>query len=440
MQEKLLTEKEKDQVNLLASAFKNFTSATHTLKNSYQILQHRIKELTEELRETNKTLTRKIIELKKLKMYLKNTLDSMMNGLVVIDLEGRITIFNKAAEDITGYRAKDVLGKNYREVFEKENPELTCILQKSFEKEYSVIGEKSFVFKGKKVFIEIFVNLLLNQERKKEGFVVVFRDVSMLRHLQEEMRRKEKLAALGQMAATIAHEIRNPLSGIEGFAFLLRENIKVDETKRVWIENIIKGARDLNVLVTELLDFSRPLKIRFQRIIMEEIIEDALSFIKRKIQSEGNKICVKKEFFSNNVETMGDPHLLKRVFLNIAINALEAMGSKGELTVRLRKKTFPSRNYHQMIIESSDGEYTVAGLSGEAVVEFIDTGCGIESENLEKIFLPFYTTKPRGAGLGLAVVQQIIQEHRGNIRVESQKGKGSTFILTLPLITCQGEK
>jgi len=431
MSEKTFLSSKKGEMDLLACAFQNFSQATETLRKSYRALQQKIAELNSELSEVNKTLSKKVAELHKVRTYLNNILDSMMDGLIAVDLEGKITIFNKAAERVTGYRAKEVLGQPYGVVFGKENEDFVSILRKTLQKKRPLVGERPFFSRNKSIFLEVIINPVGDPEDKMEGALVVFRDISVLRYLKDEIRRKEKLAILGEMAASIAHEIRNPLSGIEGFALLLKESLREDEEKKSWIDNIVKGARSLNNLVTSLLNFSRPINLNFQSVVVDRLIESVLSFIQQKIQKEKLNIQIITEFPSQPVEMVADPDLLKQVFLNLAINAVEAMSEGGKLTVCLKKKDHPE--IHQFIREM-EGDYTFTTSCGEVCVKFSDTGCGISPEEEKKIFRPFYTTKSKGYGLGLAIVQQIIQSHGGRIRVKSKPGEGTTFILNLPLI------
>lgn len=426
----------KQEMDLLVYAFKDFTQATETLRKSYRALQQKIAELTSELTETNETLSRKVSELNKVRTYLNNTLDSMMNGLIGLDSEGKITIFNKAAEQITGFNSQEVLGKSYENIFGEKNGNLVSIIKKAFRRGRSVVGERPFFSKKRKIFLEVIINPLVNPQTEKnrtEGFVVAFRDISMLKHLQEEIRHKERLALLGEMAASIAHEIRNPVSGIEGFALLLKKNLKEDDRRKQWINSIVKGARSLNNLVTNLLNFSRPLKVSFQPVALDELVEYSISFLQQKIREENLNLQLIKKFPSQSIRTLADPNLLRQVFLNLATNAVEAMPGGGRLIVRIRKKNYPGSEIHQFIREM-EGDYTLNTSSGEVLIEFSDTGCGISPEEKEKILQPFYTTKSEGYGLGLAIVQQIIQKHRGKIEIVSKKGKGATFVVKLPLI------
>jgi len=434
MLEKTLKRGREKELDLLTCAFKNFTQATETLKDSYKKLQQKISELNGELSKTNRTLSRKVAELNRVQTYLNNILDSMMDGLFAVDVEGKITIFNRAAEKITGYKAKDVLNRPYEVVFGRENKDFVYILKKTFRKKKPLAEERHFFSQDKDLFLEIIINPVNSSQGKTEGIVVVFRDVSALRYLKEEIRRKEKMAMLGEMAASIAHEVRNPLSGIEGFALLLKESLSEDKEKSVWIDHIIKGARSLNNLVTSLLNFSRPLKPDFQTVIVDKLIEYTICIIQKKIEKEKLRISVIKDFPLQPVEMVADPDLLKQVFLNLALNAIEAMPGGGKLTIKVSKRKYLQYESRQFLREI-DGDYIISTSCEEVLIEFSDTGCGIPLKERKKIFRPFYTTKSKGYGLGLSVVQQIVQSHGGKVKLESKPGEGTTFVLSFPLIT-----
>jgi len=426
---------DKKEMNLLVYAFQNFAQATETLSKSYKALQQKITQLNTELSEANKALSRKVAELNRVRTYLKNILDSMMDGLIVLDLDGKITIFNHSAERITGYKAEDVLGRHYEAIFGKENEEFVSLLKESLDKRTAIIGEKNFFSSEKRIFLEVTANPVKDNDGKTEGVVVVFRDVSLIRYLKDEIQRKKKLAILGEMAASVAHEIRNPLSGIEGFALLLRDNLKEDREKKKWVEHIIKGARSLNNLVNNLLSFSHPLKPDFQFIMIDQIIESTLTLIQQKIQKEKIAVSMVKKFSSHPVKIVGDPDLLRQAFLNLMLNAVEAMPGGGKLSILVKVDSLAQATCQS---ENKKHRGITCNIDRDVIVEISDTGHGIAPENISRIFHPFFTTKSKGCGLGLAIVQQIVESHGGKIRVRSKPGEGTTFILHLPLANNPG--
>jgi len=425
-------QKEKN-IDLLSIAFRSFNQATQTLRESYQVLQQKISDLNNELNNTNKKLSKKVSELNEVRSYLNNILDSIMDGLLAVDLEGRITIFNKSAERITGYRAKNILGKLYQGIFERENKEFISILNKTFQEKKPLMGERPFFNGEKNIILNIITNPVVTPDNKIEGVLVVFRDISLLRYLKDEISRKERLAALGEMAARVAHEIRNPLSGIEGFALLLKDTFEKNDERKKWVESIVEGTRGLNKLVSDLLNFSRPLRVNFKPVDITEIIQSVIPFVKQKIEKEKLNIEIKKNF-SEKIIALIDPEYMRQAFLNLMLNSVEAMPEGGELIISIEKKKYYRSDTHQFLRENGE-DYIFATSSNQICIKFQDTGCGISEENLNKIFNPFYTTKHRGCGLGLAIVQQIIRAHGGKIEVKSKVEEGSCFTISIPLMS-----
>lgn len=426
----------KDPVELLTVAFHNFNRATQSLRQNYQALKKEAESLNKKLAETNEELTRKVRELGSIRNYLNNILDSMTNGLIAIDHGGKITIFNRAAETITTYRAKQVVGLSYEKVFGQKNRSLTSLIKKSLREGISLMEEGVFYRREESIPLEIITNSVRDEKKRMEGVLMVFQDLSTIRRLQKEIEEKKRLALLGEMAANVAHEIRNPLSGIEGFALLLKRTFSGDKKRQEWTDNIIKGARNLNSLVSRLLDFARPLRLNLQVVELKEIIENALFFLSQRIREEKVDIEIKTEFLSHPIKVRGDPNLLKQAFLNLMLNAVQALSEKGKLIIRTNRVFSLSQG--KEFVGETRANYSSSRSQREAEVIFSDTGCGILLEDREKIFHPFYTTKAKGCGLGLAITQRIIRSHGGNIRVESKKGKGSIFTVCLPLDGTEG--
>jgi len=416
---KLIILEKKDPVDLLTRAFHDFNQATQSLRQSYQALKKEAESLNKKLAETNEELTRKVRELGSIRNYLNNILDSMASGLIAIDQGGKITIINQAAEAITTYRANEVLGFSYEKVFGQKNLSFTSLIKKTLQGGTSLMEEGVFYGREENIPLEIVTNPIRDEKKRMEGVLAVFQDLSAIRRLQKEIEEKNRLALLGEMAANVAHEIRNPLSGIEGFALLLKRTFPEDKKKQEWTDNIIEGTRNLNRLVTRLLDFARPLRLNLQVVELKEIIENVLSFLSQRIREEKANVEIKTEFLPHPIKVRGDSDLLKQAFLNLMLNAVQALSGRGKLIIRTSLVCCP--------------HYSLSGSQREAEVIFSDSGCGISAEDRKKIFHPFYTTKAKGCGLGLAITQRIIRSHRGNIRMESKKGKGSTFTVRLPL-------
>jgi two-component system sensor histidine kinase FlrB len=232
-----------------------------------------------------------------------------------------------------------------------------------------------------------------------------------MKRLEEQAERNTRLAAMGEMAARIAHEIRNPLGSIELFASILQREI-ADENQKRLVNHISSGVKNLNHVISNLLTFTRQPKPVFKEIDLHKFLDDLLQF--GEFLMDKNNIGLEREYYPSHLSALGDEELLKQVFLNIIRNAVQAMPDGGVLKV---KTGMGKKGRNAQYIE----------------IKILDTGAGIEKDNLDKIFNPFFTTRDKGTGLGLAIVHTIIESHKGIIEVESEVGKGTAFTILLPV-------
>jgi two-component system sensor histidine kinase AtoS len=240
------------------------------------------------------------------------------------------------------------------------------------------------------------------------GAVVVFKDLTEKRQLQEQIRRADRLATLGEMMAGIAHEIRNPLTAIKGFVQYLQE-VDSEEQRQEYMPVIVKEVDRVNRVINELLYFARPNPTQYQVVDISELIAKTLVLVKNKTTT--HKVEFDIELGEGAYQVEADAEQICQVLLNLMINAIQAIPDKGRVIVRI---------WHE---------------NGERIyIEVKDNGSGIKEEELEKIFDPFFTTKPAGTGLGLAVVQRIINAHHGKIQITSDYGKGTIVLIELPVL------
>jgi len=436
--DKNLTIEKSEEVDLLTDAFNTFTQATRKLRESYQNLKGQVAILNKELSRTNEKLTQKIEELNRTQKYLNNILDSMVEGVIAIDDNERISILNHSAEILTNCQQEKSLGMPLSEVLGKKNKPFIFILRKTLKEGKSFIGQKEFYLdKGEIISLEVTTSLIKDEkEGGLEGALMVFRDISPLRKLEEKIEHQNRLAILGEMAASVAHEIRNPLSGIEGFALLLKNSLK-NEKEREWVNHIVKGTRNLNNIVSNLLNFAHPLRPNFQKVEVKRVIEAVFPFISEKIRERKLHINLHRHFPSEPIKINADPDLLKQCFLNLMLNAVQSISKKGEVSITIEKRSLPHRTPYKLLREWK-GDYFISNSCGDVYIKISDTGCGIPPEDKKKVFSPFYTTKPEGTGLGLAITQKIIESHGGNIEVESAINKGTIFMIRLPLNHLRG--
>jgi len=348
----------------------------------------------------------------------ENILTSLEDGIIVIDGAERVSFFNQAAEILTELSASQALRESYSRLFTK-NPWFLEMVKKSQPPEQtSARGEGDLVTQsGRLVPVSLTVSPLQDRYGRWSGTILLLRDLTYRRELEEDLKRSDRLAMLGTLAAGLAHEIKNPLGGIKGAAQLLRREVGHSSSLLGYTDIIIREVDRVNLLIDQLLDLSRPPKLNLIPLNIHELIDDVLLLERPSIQEQD--IAVRKRFDPSLPPIRGDRGQLIQVFLNVIKNALQAMSGKGCLTITTRMET----DFHIREQGRERGKFIS--------VDIEDTGPGIKDEHLPHIFSPFFTTKNTGTGLGLAVCYRIIKEHGGLIRVESREGKGAIFKVSL---------
>jgi len=256
---------------------------------------------------------------------------------------------------------------------------------------------------------------LLGRDDRLSGFIGIFQDLTKIKEMEEEVKGKEKMAAIGELSAWMAHEIRNPLASLSGSMQVLRENIKPTEENIHLIEIALRETDRLNLIVQDFLNYARPKPLSLELCDITALIDDTVSLLKNSKEfHEGIKI---NKLVDGRIEAFVDPNQMKQVFWNLSINAIQAMPMGGELIIDTRLKT---------------EEIPPEGISELIEIVFRDTGVGINKADLDYIFFPFFSTKEGGSGLGLAIAYRIVEDHKGKIKVESEVGRGTTFRIYLP--------
>ncbi len=403
-----------EEILNLIEAFKYFDKTTTALNQAYRKLELKIDDLRTELEEKNRLLTGSVAEANRTKTFLALILENMSSGVIVIDHKGTITVFNKMAEEITGYESQEVINRHYEEIFGKDENHKSSLLNTLNTEEVVYKKEKNITTKSGEVKPLLFsTSVILDDKENILGAVEIFEDLTEIKQLQEEVNRHKTLVELGEMAASIAHEIRNPLGGIGGFATLLERDLEGEPEKQKLAQRIIKGINELHKFTSDVLMYTRKMEPNISRVNVKRVIQDTLSLIKIEAGEKG--VEVKYDHPKEDIEIEIDVDLLKRMLLNLFKNAISAMPDGGRLSVTLSWQMM--RNKFEILIA--------------------DTGVGIDSENLEKIFNPFFTTYSQGTGLGLAMVRRMIEVHNGNISVKSEEGKGTEFLISLPILQKQ---
>jgi len=307
-------------------------------------------------------------------------------------------LLGRTSAEMTGKLSSGVLPPSCLDMMRKLGPDQPII-----EKEFDCV-----IREGRTVPLEVIAAVLRDDEGGVIGRIAIFRDLSELQHLRMEVERSQRLAAVGSLAAGVAHEIRNPLSSIKGFATYFRQRYAgVPDDARV-ADIMIQEVDRLNRVITELLEFSRPMALKRQETDPAGFVRQVLGTIEGQAREKG--VAVQSDLPPGLPEVSIDPDRMTQVFLNLFLNALAAMNRGGVLSVTLARQ---------------DEKKLIASVA--------DTGEGIRREDLGRVFDPYFTTKPSGTGLGLAIVHRIVEAHGGEIRLESEPGKGTTFTVILPI-------
>jgi len=344
--------------------------------------------------------------LHRIKAFSDHLVETMPIGMVALDSDGRVRAMNRAAEKMLGKEKGFAVGRVAQEVLPTE---LLDVATEASERMTTVETELSISRAYKEsLSLEVIAAPLSPEDRPYFfGLVVLFRDLTEMRKLKEEVARSQRLASIGQLAAGVAHEIRNPLSSIKGFATYCRERYKDVPQDKQTAEIMVQEVDRLNRVISQLLEFARPPQIQKRKSDVVEIVKDSARMVEQ--DAERKSVQIRLDLPEKGVVTEVDADRIKQVFLNFYLNALEAMDEGGTLSVSVNANTG----------------------SGTAKIEISDTGRGIAEEDLPHIFDPYFTTKPSGTGLGLAIAHKIIESHGGEILVESKEGLGTTFVIKL---------
>ena len=348
----------------------------------------------------------------------QNILASLEDAVVIIDPDGRISFLNQAAEVLTEISAVQIQQQPYRQAF-KINPWILGMVEKSQPPgDSSTRAEGDFITRrGRLVPVTLAVSPLQDRYGKDWGSILLIRNITHQKEMEEQLNRSDRLALLGTLAAGLAHEIKNPLGGIKGASQLIRHDLTGQPSLLEYTDIIIREVDRINLLMEQLLDLSRPRKLHLNSLNIHELLDHVL-FLEKQSLNNG-KIVLKKNFDPSLPSVRGDRDQLIQVFLNLIKNAREAINPSGTITVTTRMETA----FH-IKGPGSDGGKLIR-------VDIEDDGPGIKQEHLPHIFSPFFTTKTNGTGLGLAQCHRIIKEHGGLIQVETSEGRGSLFRVSL---------
>src|SRR5579864_5087289 len=360
--------------------------------------------LTAKLRQVGVQLKDTSGALENLQALHENIIHSIGSGLITTGLDGRIMLVNAAAQKLLERSAADLIGTPVDRLFLDPLPGLDSQSLDSQRAHAEVRFDSPAKFR--KTF-RVRVAALTVPDRAELGFVYAFDDLTEIRRLEREVRMQDRLAAVGRLAAAIAHEIRNPLTSIAGSVSMLSGVPEMNEEHRHLLGIVTRESQRLNSIITDFLAYSRPKQYHFDRVDLVQLVEDTLTLMEHRMTAEKTGIVIQRRFPGRPAWAIADGDKIKQVFWNFCENAVRAMPGGGTLTVSLD------------------------ALGDDWQVGFTDTGAGMTPQQIEKIFEPFQSNFEGGTGLGLAIVYQIVQAHEGKVWARSKPGQGTTFVLRL---------
>jgi len=374
---------------LLKQAFASFDEAAGTLERSYQLLNRRVQELNVELDLSNQALRESLASNEEIKSHLHAILESLTTGVLVTDLDSQITTVNRTAEAMLEMDRRALTGQSLSELL----------------RDWGYAGSSTGEVARKSRRLAVSLTDLRGEAGRPIGRVAQFQDITELKRLEEQVQRQQRLAAMGEMAARLAHEIRSPLGSIELFGSLLRHELADDPARRQLAEHICTAVRATDHLIDNTLSFVSPRRPRWAPVKLGEMVQEAVLLATPMINGHGVRV---QTVMDDDMTIWGDAGMLRQVVLNLVLNAVQAMPDGGDLCINC------------------------AGMAPDRVaLRITDTGTGINPMDRPRLFDPFFTTRPDGTGLGLAIAHNIVLAHGGAIDVESEAGKGTTFTIIL---------
>jgi signal transduction histidine kinase len=343
----------------------------------------------------------------------------MRTGVLAVTRDGKVAVMNSLAHRILSVsEAATTIGRPLFEVLDGHR-ELARIVLSGFELTHLPNRAELRLKKSGKV-IGYTLSLVKDDEDRVTGAALFFKDLTRVEQLEERERLRDRLAALGEMAAAIAHDVKNPLAGIEVMAGILRRQLPDSPDAQATLGDIIAEAKMANAIVLEVLEFVRPIRLQVETADVARVLHDAVAAATTHLNPNGVRVAL--ELPGDVPQLQADGQQLRQLFMNLVVNAFEALGNKG--TVRI-----------EVTVELAD--YELGSESPQdariVVIEVSDDGPGIPAELSDRVFSPFFTTKPRGNGLGLAIVRKIVVAHEGQIDVTAPADGGTRFRVKLPV-------
>jgi two-component system sensor histidine kinase PilS (NtrC family) len=382
--------------------------------------------ISEELKKKKKELIQKQVDYKQLETFNRNIIQSLDSGLLTIDLDGKTNFLNRTAEKILNRNGEELINTSIYDLFPKINGVIDEFKKRAsgspsdYQRYETLLANEG----RRKTYLGFSISPLTGPDGSLIGHTLIFKDITKFKEMEEQMKRFDKMAAIGLLAAGMAHEIRNPLASLSGSIQMLKSELILDHRQNHLMEITLRESERLNALITDFLLFAQPPQTHKMPWEIWNIMEETIEmFVHSPTFHEG--IQITRSNPRENFQAMIDPDQMKQVFWNLLINAAQSMSDGGKIGIRLEKRNevFWGINF-PFPAQRREMEWIMISIT--------DSGNGISAQEKEKIFEPFFTTKEGGTGLGLSIVHKIIENHNGMIRVESEVGKGSTFTIVLP--------
>ena len=384
---------------------------TNTLVHivSFYVLAILASFVVEQEKKTRYLLEEKESEFNQLDLLFRSIVESVYTGVMTIDLQDAIKTFNHAAEEITGFTRTKVWDCKLEDVFPEFVPFLNeeTINEQTKKRLEVIITGKT----GSEINLGLSISPLKGTYDNQIGNILIFQDLTKIKQMEEKLERSKNMALIGEMAAALAHEMRNPLAAITGSIELLGQGLKLDGTDERLMQIILRGKNQLDSFARDFLSLARPIPASRELVDLNEVIEEVLDYIKLN-KNWTSKIKIVK-VFSIKAKTFANKEQVRQIINNLTLNAIQSMEEGGVLSIETK-----------MIRMEDEKEY--------AEIKVSDTGCGIKEKDLKKIIEPFFTNKEKGTGLGLTIVNNIVDGYNGRIKIESTVNQGTVCSVWLP--------
>ena len=375
---------------------------------SFYIVAFLASFVVEQEKKTRSLLKERESAFDQLDLLFRSIIESVDTGIMTTTLQGRIKTFNRAAETITGLRFKSIDNRQIKDVF----PVFASLFDRNEEEAIKVRREITITGReGTQVYLGCSISPLKDRRDVQIGHILIFQDLTEIKRMEENLEKSKRLALIGEMAAGLAHEMRNPLASITGSIQLLGQTANMEETDRRLMQIIMRGKDRLDNFVRDFLLLARPVPEVREPVRVDDVAEEVMENLKMSNEwTEGVKIV---KTFSGENKAFANKEQIRQIMQNLILNAVQAMEETGNLLLEIKT------------VNLEDGK-------DYAAIKVTDDGCGIEEKDLKNVFEPFFTNKEKGTGLGLAIVSRIVDGYGGRLKIESQINLGTTVTVWLP--------